>query len=64
VLSDLVVQKYISRPLLLNKYKFDFRIYVLVTQCDPLEAYIYRDGLVRLCTHPYEPPKDKNMVII
>jgi hypothetical protein len=43
-----VAQQYIDSFLLDNK-KFDFRIYVLVASVDPLEIYVYRDGLARFC---------------
>ena len=48
-----VVSKYISNPLLLNGYKFDIRLYVLVTSTDPLKVYIYNEGLVRFASEPY-----------
>ena len=48
-----VVERYIDRPLLLNGYKFDLRIYVTVTSLDPLRIYRHRDGLVRLASVPY-----------
>eukprot|EP01126_Amoeba_proteus_P033927 TRINITY_DN3353_c0_g1_i6.p1 TRINITY_DN3353_c0_g1~~TRINITY_DN3353_c0_g1_i6.p1 ORF type:complete len:382 (+),score=72.45 TRINITY_DN3353_c0_g1_i6:295-1440(+) len=49
----IVIQEYISNPYLINGYKFDLRIYVLVTNFTPLVAYIYEQGLVRFCTKPY-----------
>lgn len=40
--DNIVVQKYLKNPLLLDGYKFDMRIYVLVTSVHPLEAFVYR----------------------
>ena len=50
-----VISKYISNPLLINGFKFDLRIYVLVTSTDPLKIYIYNEGLVRFASEPYKP---------
>lgn len=36
-----------SNPLLINNYKFDFKLYMLVASTDPLIIY-YHDGYLRL----------------
>ncbi|CAG5115127.1 unnamed protein product [Candidula unifasciata] len=56
-----IVQEYIDKPLLLDGYKFDLRIYVLITHCDPLRIFLYNDGLVRLATEKYMPPQESNI---
>lgn len=56
----MVMQRYIKNPLLLNGYKFDLRIYVLVTSFNPLEVFIYKEGFGRFSTQPYTlDPTDK-----
>ena len=59
--DDAVAQVYIARPLLLGGYKFDMRIYALITCCDPLRVLVYREGLCRLCTEPYRAPDASNV---
>ena len=48
-----VVQRYVEDPLCLEGYKFDLRLYVLVTSFKPLEAFIYTDGFARVSTAKY-----------
>ena len=62
-ISNTIVQRYITDPMLINGLKFDLRIYVLLTSVDPLKLYIYEDGLVRFATEEFslneEHLKDK-----
>ena len=52
-----IVSKYVSKPHLIRGYKYDLRLYVLVTSFDPLKIYMFKDGLVRLATVPYSTSK-------
>jgi hypothetical protein len=50
-----VIQRYIDRPMKIDgKFKFDMRLYVLVTQFSPLEAFISNMGFARIAAHPYD----------
>lgn len=57
--QEVVMQQYIANPLLLDGYKFDLRLYVLVTSFQPLEAFIYKEGFARLSTRKYCTDSDK-----
>uniref|UniRef100_A0A5F9D6H7 Tubulin tyrosine ligase like 7 n=1 Tax=Oryctolagus cuniculus TaxID=9986 RepID=A0A5F9D6H7_RABIT len=59
--DHLIVQEYIEKPFLMEGYKFDLRIYILITSCDPLKIFLYHDGLVRMGTEKYIPPNESNL---
>ncbi|NWU43984.1 TTLL7 polyglutamylase, partial [Hylia prasina] len=59
--DHLIVQEYLDKPFLMEGYKFDLRVYILVTSCDPLKIFLYHDGLVRMGTEKYHPPSDSNL---
>uniref|UniRef100_T1G5C5 Tubulin--tyrosine ligase-like protein 9 n=1 Tax=Helobdella robusta TaxID=6412 RepID=T1G5C5_HELRO len=59
--EHVLCQHYISRPYLVDNLKFDLRIYVLVTCCDPLRIYVYNEGLARFATVPYQQPNKNNI---
>ncbi|CAD5117968.1 DgyrCDS6709 [Dimorphilus gyrociliatus] len=56
-----IVQEYLSKPLLLEGKKFDLRIYVVISNLEPLTVHVCREGLVRLCTEDYRSPNTSNL---
>eukprot|EP00928_Gymnodinium_smaydae_P024195 TRINITY_DN19657_c0_g1_i1.p1 TRINITY_DN19657_c0_g1~~TRINITY_DN19657_c0_g1_i1.p1 ORF type:complete len:481 (+),score=60.34 TRINITY_DN19657_c0_g1_i1:108-1550(+) len=62
--KPIVAQRYVSNPLLLDGLKFDLRLYLLVgavpspeTGSQGFRGFLFRDGIVRLCTTPYSKPE-------
>jgi tubulin polyglutamylase TTLL6/13 len=58
--DQMVVQRYMLKPHLIDSFKYDLRIYVLVNGINPLRMYVYKDGLARFATEPYQKPNEKN----
>lgn len=55
-------QEFIENPLLIDGYKFDFGIYVLVSSVNPLRIYFYeKNTLIRLCAEKYDPNNFTNV---
>nr|XP_049704461.1 uncharacterized protein LOC110379252 isoform X2 [Helicoverpa armigera] len=52
--ENVVVAKYIDKPLLIGGHKCDLRLYVCMTSIDPLLIYLYEEGLVRFATVKYD----------
>ena len=51
--NEYVIQKYIGNPLLVNEKKFDFRVYMLIANIDPL-VILYFDGFLRVSLSEYD----------
>ncbi|KAM5291795.1 tubulin polyglutamylase TTLL13 [Ctenodactylus gundi] len=59
--EHMICQQYISKPFLIDGFKFDMRIYILITSCDPLRIFMYEEGLARFATTPYVEPSHNNL---
>jgi tetratricopeptide (TPR) repeat protein len=51
--DNVVVQRYVDNPRLIDGRKFHLRIYTLITSITPLRAYIYQQGIARIAPEPY-----------
>jgi tubulin polyglutamylase TTLL6/13 len=60
-MENWVAQVYMKKPLLVDGFKFDLRIYVMVTCVKPLRMYLFQDGLVRICAEEYVKPTKANI---
>ena len=54
-----ILEKYIYNPHLINRRKYDMRLYVLVTGFRPLKIYIYDNGIIRFCSQKYTTDAEK-----
>jgi tubulin polyglutamylase TTLL1 len=49
-----IIQKYIERPFLINRRKFDIRLYAMITSINGvMQAYYYREGYLRTASKVY-----------
>lgn len=51
--GNLVIQRYIAKPHLLDGYKYSLRFYVLIVSVEPLIAYLFEDGFTKLASRPF-----------
>ncbi|XP_065942576.1 tubulin polyglutamylase ttll6 isoform X16 [Magallana gigas] len=59
--EHMICQQYMAKPFLIDGFKFDLRIYTLVTSCDPLRIFLFKDGLARFATNKYIEPTHNNV---
>jgi tetratricopeptide (TPR) repeat protein len=57
--SDVVVQRYLDRPYLVDGRKGHARIYGLIGSAQPLRAYIYSEGIIRFAPERYDARPDR-----
>ncbi|CAI2363799.1 unnamed protein product [Moneuplotes crassus] len=58
--DEFIIQDYIEKPLLVDKKKFDLRLYIVVYGAEPMTAYLCEEGMSRFCTVDYKPPSKSN----
>lgn len=51
--KHMIVQRYLSKPKLINGVKFDLRLYVLISSFDPLRIYLYSKGSLKIILSIY-----------
>ena len=54
----MVVSKYIENPLTVDSHKMDLRMWVLITDFDPLTVWVFDDLIVRLTFFTYDPDEN------
>ena len=57
--SSFIIQEYIDRPLLIEGYKFDFRIWslIVIEKGRRIKAWMYDNGYARLAGVKYTAQK-------
>lgn len=58
--GEYVCQTYVDRPFLINKKKFDLRLYLVIYGTENMTAYLCEEGMARFCTANYEAPTREN----
>ena len=61
--SQILISRYIDKPHIINKKKYDLRIYVLIVSFSPLRIYLYNNGLTRFATEDYKRGDFDNIYI-
>jgi len=56
-----IIQKYIERPLLIEKRKFDIRVWVLINQ--DMEVYFFKEGYLRTSAIEYKLDNCKDPMV-
>ena len=63
--NEYIAQRYITNPLLLGSRKFHIRLYLVITNLQPLRALVHKEGLVLFASSNYSNnPKTFNDLTI
>ena len=54
-----IAQTYVMNPLLIREKKYGLRIFVVITNLDPLQVYVYTDGITKMCGEKYTNDPEK-----
>lgn len=60
VIDQCVVQKYISKPHLMDGYKYTIKFFVLAKSLDPMRLYVYNDAIITYALAMYDYPHKMN----
>ena len=58
--SELLVQKYLTKPMVVDNKKFDLRLYAVIKGTKQLEVWVCQQGMARFCTEEYKSPSSDN----
>lgn len=50
-----IAQKYIENPMIIKDRKFDLRVWVIVTDWNPLTIWFWKKSYARFPAHDYDP---------
>lgn len=59
--EQVVAQRYMAKPYLIDNLKFDLRVYALIFGVDPLRVFVFSEGLARFATEEYVGPAKGNL---
>ena len=51
--NEYIAQRYITNPLLVGGRKFHLRLYLVITNLNPLRALLHKEGLVLFASNNY-----------
>jgi hypothetical protein len=60
-MNNWIVQKYIENPLIILNRKVDLRVWVVITQWNPIRIFFYNESYVRFGCHDYMPDDPDNI---